>query len=151
MIRRHFLLASIILFLVSGCSSIIPEFDPPKVSLESFRALPSTGSGTPRFEIKLRISNPNEQSLDIAGISYGVDILDRELISGVTNEVPVIEGYSEEVITLEAGLQLFEMLRLITSLGHEMGDSLDYSFTAKIDFRGFMPTQRIEEAGSFTL
>jgi hypothetical protein len=137
-------------YLLAACASITPEFDPPKVNLESFRALPSEG-GAPRFELKLRIANPNTQSLDIAGISYSVDVLDRELISGVTNEVPLIEGYAEEVVTLEAGLQLFQLLRLITGLAGEQVSNLDYRFRAKIDFKGFMPTQRIEESGTIDL
>ena len=86
-------------FLLTACASITPEFDPPKVNLESFRALPSEG-GAPRFELKLRIANPNTQSLDIAGISYSVDVLDRELISGVTNEVPLILVDPLDTLTL---------------------------------------------------
>ena len=139
-----------LLFCLTACASLAPEFDPPKVSLESFKALPTEG-GTPRFEIKLRIANPNQQTLDIAGISYSVEILDKELISGVTNEVPVIEGYSEEVVTLEAGLQLFQLVRLVAGLAQETASNLDYRFSAKIDFNGFMPTQRIEESGTIDL
>lgn len=136
--------------MVNGCASIVPDVDPPKVTVESFKNLPGEG-GAPRFEIKLRIANPNKQTLDIAGISYSVEILDKELISGVTNEVPVIEGYTEEVVTLEAGLQLFQLVRLLAGLGQKPTDSLDYRFSAKIDFNGFVPTQRIEETGSITL
>lgn len=136
--------------LLSACASIVPDTDPPKVSLESFKALPSEG-GAPRFEIKLRIANPNTQALDIAGISYTVEILDKELISGVTNEVPRIEGYTEEVVTVEAGIQLFQLVQLLAGLGQTTTDSLDYRLSAKVDFNGFMPTQRIEESGSLTL
>lgn len=135
---------------LSACASLVPETDPPKVTLESFKALPSEG-GAPRFEIKLRIANPNKQALDIAGISYSVEILDRELLSGVTNEVPLIEGYTEEVVTVEAGIQLFQLVRLLAGLGQQATESLDYRFAAKIDFNGFIPTQRIEETGSITL
>jgi LEA14-like dessication related protein len=138
------------LLMLSGCASITPDLDPPKVTLESFRALPTQGSA-PRFEIKLRVANPNKQTLDIAGISYSVELLDKELISGVTNDIPIIEGYSEEVVTLEAGLQLFQLMRLLTSLGSSASDSLEYRFSAKIDFNGFVPTQRIEETGEITL
>ena len=138
------------LFTVYGCATITSQLDPPKVTLESFRNIPTEG-GAPRFEIKLRISNPNTQTLDIAGISYSVELLDRELVSGVTNEIPVIEGYSEEVVTLEAGLQLFQLLRLLTSLGTTTTDALQYRFSAKIDFNGFVPTQRIEETGEINL
>lgn len=136
--------------LLTGCASITPQFDPPKVSVESFRSLPSSG-GAPRFEIKLRVANPNKQTLDIAGISYSVELLGKEVISGVTNDVPTIEGYSEEVVTLEAGLQLFQLLRLLSGLGRTQTEALDYRFSAKIDFNGFIPTQRIEETGEITL
>jgi LEA14-like dessication related protein len=146
-------LASLLLLAtlaVTGCASLQSEVDPPKVSLESFESLPSEG-GTPRFRIKLRVSNPNKQSLDIAGISYSIELLDRELVSGVTNEVPLIEGYTEEVVTLDATLQLFQLLRLLAGLGRTPSDVLDYRFSAKIDFNGFIPTQRIEETGEIKL
>lgn len=136
--------------LLSGCPTLIPEVDLPKISLESFRPLPSE-SAVPRFEIKLRIVNPNRQSFDIAGISYGVEIQGKELISGVTNEVPVLAAYFEEVVTLDAGLQGFQLVRLLAGAGKVAGDSLDYRFTAKVDFNGFVPTQWVEETGSFTL
>jgi LEA14-like dessication related protein len=151
MIMRQLLSLSLVwLLLLSGCASLKPEIDPPKVTIESFNSLPSE-SGAPRFEIKLRVANPNKQTLDIAGISYSVELLGRELISGVTNDVPTIEGYSEEVVTLEAGLQLFQLLRLLTSLGRSPGEELEYRFSAKIDFNGFVPTQRIEETGVINL
>jgi len=118
--------------------------------MESFRSLPGE-EGAPRFEIKLRVINPNSQALDVAGISYSVELLGRELINGVTSDVSVIEGYSEEVFTLEAGLQLFELLRLVASLGTNVAGPLDYRFAAKVDFNGFMPTQRIEETGEIDL
>lgn len=140
----------VVLALLPGCANMMAEYDPPKVTLESFKALPSHGS-TPRFEFKLRIANPNKEALDIAGISYSVEILDKELLSGVTNDVPYIDGYSEEVVTVEAGLQLFQLVRLLAGLTHETTSSLDYKFSAKIDFNGFMPTQRIEETGTIDL
>ena len=136
--------------ILAGCASLQGDFDPPKVTLESFSSLPSE-SGAPRFEIKLRIINPNKQTLDIAGVSYSVEILGKELITGVTNDVPVIEGYSEEVVSMEAGLQLFQLLRLLGSLGRSQSDVLDYRLLAKVDFNGLIPTQRIEESGQITL
>lgn len=138
------------LLFLSSCATLTSDVDPPKVTMESFRSIPSE-TGAPRFEIKLRVINPNKQSLDVAGISYSVEILDRELFSGVTNEVPLIEGYSEEVVTLEAGLQLFQLLRLLTSLTTLESEALAYRFSAKIDFHGFTPTQRIEETGAISL
>ena len=139
-----------LLVLLAGCSTLVAEYDPPNVTLESFRSLPAQG-GAPRFEIKLRIANPNKEALDIAGIAYSVTLRDRTLISGVSNEVPRIEGYTDEVVTLDAGLSLFQMVRLLADLGVDASDSLDYRLSAKIDFEGFVPTQRVEETGSIAL
>lgn len=136
--------------LLAACAGLTTKMDPPKVSMESFTSLPSEGGG-PRFEIKLRVQNPNEQALDISGISYSIALLDKEVMSGVTNEVPKIEGYSEEIVTLQASINLFQILRLLTSMGQETGDALNYRFSAKVDFRGLVPTQRVEESGEITL
>ena len=146
---RLSLLLLMALFL-AGCASLTAEYDPPTVTLESFKALPAE-AGAPRFEILLRVANPNKEALDIAGIAYTVSVHERKLISGVTNDVPRIEGYSEQTVTMQAGLQLFQLLRLIADLGLEPSDELAYSFTAKIDFRGFIPTQRVAESGTFKL
>lgn len=140
----------LLMAMLVGCVGLTTELDPPKVSLVSFRSLPGE-AGSPRFEIKLRVINPNKQPLDIAGISYNVELLNKELISGVTNDVSPIEGYGEGMVTLEAGLQLFELLRLMADLGTNKSEPLVYRFSAKIDFNGFMPTQRLEESGEITL
>ena len=105
----------------------------------------------PRFRIVLRIANPNAQALDIAGISYGIALLERELVSGVTNQVPTIAGYTEEQVTIDAGVNLLEVLKLLGSLGRARSDTLEYRFTAKIDFRGLLPTQYVEDSGVLRL
>jgi LEA14-like dessication related protein len=147
---RHAVLIVLALVLLAGCAHLTPELDPPTISVLSFKSLPSD-AGAPRFEIKLRVLNPNKQTLDIAGISYSVAFLDRELITGVTNEVAPIAGYGEGVVTLDAHLQLLELVRLMTSLGSAGSRPLAYRFSAKIDFNGFLPTQHIEETGEIKL
>lgn len=141
----------LLVLVLQACASFGPEIDPPQVSVESIESLPGE-SGAPRFLIKLRVANPNKQTLDIEGISYSIRILDKELISGVTNQVPVIEPYTEELVELEAGLKMFQIVRLITGLAQDQNlEKLEYSFAAKIDFNGFIPTQRVEETGEINL
>ena len=73
------------------------------------------------------------------------------LVAGVANDIPVIEGYSERSIDLEAGVNLFEFLRLLASLGQTPADLINYKVTAKVDFRGLLPTQRVEKSGVINL
>lgn len=144
------LLATMLVLALGGCGSLMQGIEAPKVSVDSVRSLPAGGSG-PRFQIVLRIANPNARALDIAGISYGMQLLGRELVSGVSNQVPRIEGYAEERVVIDAGVNLLELLRLLGNLGQGRGDVLDYRFTAKIDFRGLLPTQYIDDSGSIDL
>ena len=109
--------------LFSGCASVVPPLDPPKVTIENLEGLPADDKGL-RFLITLRIANPNTQALDIAGISYDIAINKREVVSGVTNEVPKIEGYTEEVVRIESGVKLFQLLRLLADLGQQQRDSV---------------------------
>ncbi|MEZ5573124.1 MAG: LEA type 2 family protein [Halioglobus sp.] len=149
--RSHYRAFLLVIFsLLAGCAALTPEFDPPKISLVSFRSVPSVG-GAPKFEITLKVLNPNKEPLDIAGISYSIALLDREVITGVANDIPPIAGYGEGEVTLQAGLQLLELLRLLASLGTTDTEPLEYRFSAKIDFTGFMPTQRIVESGEINL
>ncbi|MFV0276354.1 MAG: LEA type 2 family protein [Parahaliea sp.] len=144
------LLVMLLVLLTAACASLVADIDPPRVSVENVRVLPSAGIG-PRFEIVLRLANPNKVALDIAGVSYSIDILGRELVGGVTNQVPRVEPYTEETISLETGVNLIEMLHLLGELGRSRNESFDYRFSAKIDFKGFLPTQRVEESGSLSL
>jgi LEA14-like dessication related protein len=148
---RGWLIALLTVLIASGCSTLSSDFDPPQVTLESFRGLPRNSEGMPRFELKLRVANPNVQALDIAGISYTVEILGAELLSGVGNDIPRIEGYASEVVALESSISLFQLLKLLASLGLEPHEQVDYKLSAKIDFNGLIPTQRVTEEGVFDL
>jgi len=147
---RYVITLVLSLALLVGCASVTPEIDPPKISLLSLRSIPVEGE-SPRFEIQLRVINPNKETLDIAGISYSIELLGRELITGVVNDVSPIAGYGEGIVTLDAGLQLLELFRLMVSLGTASSEPLVYRLKAKIDFNGFIPTQRLEDSGEITL
>ena len=48
-------------------------------------------------------------------------------------------------------MQVFQLVRLLTKVGRASTEPLEYKFTAKIDFNGLVPTQRIEERGELAL
>lgn len=138
-------------FLLCNCAGTIsPDFEPPVVSLHTFRMLPSE-SVTPRFEIGLHILNPNSDPLRFEGIFYSVDIEGYKVLSGVSNDLPTIEPYSEANIILEANVDLFKGVKLISSLLQDPRDTFQYNFKAKLDLQGFSPNIYIKEEGQFNL
>ena len=110
---------------MNGCAVFSPTIDPPTVSLISLRSLGNT-RGSPLFEIVLRVLNPNEQPLEISGISYVITVRDKEIVAGVANNIAPIQGYGEGLVTLNAALELLELLRLIADLGINSAEPLEY-------------------------
>jgi len=148
---QNLLFSIFTVFLLCNCAGTIsPDFEPPVVSLHTFKMLPSE-SVTPSFEIGLHILNPNSDPLRFEGIFYSVDIEGYKVLSGVSNDLPTIEPYSEANIILEANVDLFKGVKLISSLLQDPRDTFQYSFKAKLDLQGFSPNINIKEEGQFNL
>jgi LEA14-like dessication related protein len=150
--KKFSLLLSIlaVFFLCSCAGTMSPDFDPPVVSLRTFKLLPQE-SVSPRFEIVLHIINPNRDPLNLEGIYYTVGIEGYNVLSGVSNTLPTVEPYGDANITLEANVDLFRGIKLIASLMQEPRDTFQYSFDAKLDLGGFSPNIKVQEEGEFNL
>ena len=99
---------------LSACSGMRPGYETPSVSVQSFRTVPSeTGTGLPSFAIGLHVTNPNLEPLKLAGISYTVSLDGQQVIKGVGNELPVIEGYGEGTFTVTAGFNVMAGIQLV--------------------------------------
>jgi len=148
--QRRSLLILITAFAMSACVGMSPGFETPTVTVNSFRTVPSE-TGMPKFEIGLHVINPNSDSLKLKGVAYTVSVEGRELIKGVGNDLPVIEGYGEGDFTVTAAASLFEGAMLLKDLMSGPMDSLGYEFEAKLDVGTFIPAIRIKDEGEFSL
>ena len=136
--------------LLAGCTGMRPGYETPTVTVKSVRAIPSEGM-LPEFEIDLHVVNPNREALKLVGVSYTVSLEGHELIKGVGNDLPVIEGYGEGDITLNASADLFAGVGLIRELMSRQKDTLSYSFEAKLDPGAFRPSIRVKDSGEVSL
>ena len=146
----HFNFVILLFFFLSGCAGMQTEYDQPSVSLTSFRFIPGD-SIVPKFEVGLRVINPNRDALNIEGLFYNITIENNKIISGVANELPVIQGYGEADVLLEAMVDVVGGAKLLQSLVHSQKGSIDYGFNAKLDLGAFQPPLRISEKGEFSM
>ncbi len=138
--------------LLTGCAGMGSGYEIPSVSVQSFRPIASdTGGGLPAFEIRLHVINPNLEPLELAGISYTISLDGQDIIKGVGNELPVIQGYGEGTFTVTAGISLIAGIQLFRSLIDKDSDSFDYSFKAKLDPGAYKRKIRIADSGSISL
>ena len=75
----------------------------------------------------------------------------QDVIKGVGNDLPVIEGYGEGSFTLTASFNLMAGIRLFRSLMDEDSDRLDYSIDGKLDPGAFKRKIRISDSGTISL
>lgn len=136
--------------MLAGCAGMRPGYETPTVTVKSVRAIPSDGM-LPEFEIDLHVVNPNREALKLAGVSYTVSLEGHELIQGVGNDLPVIDGYGEGDFTLNASADLFAGVGLIRDLMSTRKDTLGYSFEAKLDPGALRPSIRVKDSGEVSL
>jgi LEA14-like dessication related protein len=126
------------------------DYDPPTVTVKSFRPAPSQGA-MPDFEIVLNVINPNREPLELEGIAYTVSLNGRDLIKGVGNDLPVIEGYGSGDFTLTASISLYSGIRFFNDMTKSKDGSIQYELEAKLDIGSFRPAIRIKETGDFSM
>lgn len=140
-------LALAALLVVAGCATLSPDYEQPTVALTSFRALPSEGVA-PTFEVGLRIVNPNPDDLVLQGIVYTIRLDGRDVVKGVGKDFPVIEGYTQEDVTLTASVDLLGGLQFIADAMRKRDAAVDYEFEARLDLAGLYPSIRVKESGN---
>lgn len=120
----------VLLLVLSGCASLGGGLQPPEVSLVDLAPLPSEGFEQ-RFEITIRIVNPNAVALVGDGIDLRLEVNGQRFgraISGERFEVPRL---GEELVTLVATTNLLDVFRQMMALP-AAGGRLDYALEGRL-------------------
>lgn len=117
--------------LVVACASLGGYREMPRVSLVSIQPLDMTLLEQ-RYGLQLRILNPNDVEIPLSGMSYSVEINDREFAYGVSRQAVTIPALGEAVIEVEVVSSLLGVLRQLQSLNDGKQHSLDYRISGKL-------------------
>lgn len=140
------------LMLLGGCAALQPGLEKPTVKVTGLRLLPSQGGLNQRIGVDLAILNPNDRDLSLRGISYTIGIENFSVLSGVTDNVPVLKGYQETPVSLEVSANMLQVMRLIEHFSRAgVKDNVNYNFDAKLDFSALLPAMRVKESGTIPL
>jgi len=140
------------LVLFTGCAALNPSLKEPDVKLAGLRLLPQQSLLQRQIAIDLSIFNPNKQDLSVRSISYNVDIEKVKLLTGASDQVPVLEGMKETPVTLQVSVDIIQALGLIEHFSRNgIGDKVNYNFGAVIDFSAWLPSMHIDRKGALPL
>ncbi len=125
-------LTLLFIFLLSACASLQPHFESPTVKLINIKPLSSKGLEQ-RFEIDLRIVNPNAIDLNLAGMSYAVELDGYKVMTGVSDNKANIKAFGDTEVTVQASVSLFKGIALIASLINKNTPTVSYKITNKLN------------------
>ncbi len=140
----------LLLLVLTGCAALQPRFESPTVTVSAFRLIPSD-TINPKFEIDLHVINPNSSALNLRGLSYSATIEGHKVLTGVANQLPVIDAYGEGDVSLNASANLLGSFRLLADLMQQQRQGLKYQLNVKLDVGSFMPAIYVEEKGEIVL
>lgn len=110
--------AAVLLLGLAACSGAEPV--PPQVRVVDLRLLESSVFEQ-RFEIDLRIGNPNDFDLPLDGLTFDLEVNGEDFARGFSNQRVTVPRLSEERISVTASTTLIELVRQMQLLA-ERGD-----------------------------
>lgn len=118
--------------ILSGCAGLGNRLP---VNVNVVGVEPGQGEGMEgRFNVKLRVQNPNEQPIEYDGAYVELYVRGMRLASGVSNERGVVPRFGESVVTLPVTVPVSAMIRQAMGLAASGGNisRLDYEVKGKL-------------------
>lgn len=132
----------VLLVLCAGCATTPPDLE---VYLLEVAPVEATVLEQ-RIRLDIRVQNAGETELSVTGLTVQLDVNDRRLAKGVSNESFTVPRLGEVKTSIEASVTLFDVARLLLDLpGRE---SFAYAVKGKVFLAGALPRRvRFEREG----
>ena len=131
----------VLVIFLAACATPPPGIEPPKISIANIAPKDMT-LFEQRFDVQLRIQNPNETELGLNGMRFEIDLNEKEFATGMTGEKVVVPRFGSQVLNVEVITGLSSFLRQF--------QQLNKTGTNKVRYR-IKGTAFVESPGTFKL
>jgi len=121
----------LLVFGLAACSALPTKPEPPRVTLVGLTLL-SVDLFEQRYQVRLRLKNPNAFDLPIRGLDFRLDINDETFADGVSSTVVTVPAFGEEVVELEVSSSLLQVFRQLQSLEKKPSPSFGYRISGTV-------------------
>jgi len=101
--------------VLAACAPI-DRAEPPQVSLADFRLLPG-GLFEQKFELDLRVTNPNNFDLPLEGLTFKLALNDKPFAQGVSDASVTVPRLGEARVPVLASTTVLDILQQALTLG----------------------------------
>jgi LEA14-like dessication related protein len=118
---------------LAGCA-MFKHTDPIQVTMVG--AEPSAGEGleAARVQLKLRVQNPNDTSIEYNGVYVELDVQNKSLASGVSNQSGTVPAFGEAVVTVPVSISYWGIAgQAMGLISGKSFDKVSYEMQGKLN------------------
>lgn len=119
------MLVPLTVLCLTACATVPPDIEPPKISIANI-APKDFSVFEQRFDVQLRIQNPNDQELGINGLRCDIELNDKEFGNGMSGQKVTVPRFGSEVVNVEVITGLGSFLRQFQELNKSGVGKLRY-------------------------
>ena len=145
------LTALAVLLVGAGCAAVTP-LEAPEVQVTRLELLePMPGSLEQRFAVGLRVINPNNRGITVDGLDFELDLNDRRLARGVSNQRFELPRLGEAETTVVVTTSVLDILRQALELGQRRAAPMAYRLRGRLHLgSGFVRSIPFDSRGALT-
>jgi Late embryogenesis abundant protein len=146
---RLLALGALVTLTLNGCAGLFGG-DPLRVNVAGIEPIDNQGLEM-RFNLKLRVQNPNNSTVNFNGISVALDLNGKPFASGVSDQNGSVPRFGETVVTVPLTVPAFTVVRRALALpGFVQSGQIPYTLRGKLA-SGLTGTTRFIDQGTMAL
>jgi LEA14-like dessication related protein len=111
--------------LAASCSTMPRDFEVPHVNIVSMTPK-EMAVFEQKFDVQLRIQNPNDMELGVKGLRFDIELNDREFANGMSGQRITVPRFGSEIVDVEVFTTLGSFLRQVQGFGASAGNKVRY-------------------------
>ncbi len=140
----------LLLTLLAGCASMMPQEDRVRVTLVDIQPLEATLMEQ-RYLVRLRLQNRARDPLAVDGLSFDLDLNGHAFASGVSNRAVSAPGFGEALLEVKVSSTLFGVIRQIQTLQNQEPKPFAYRISGRLSSPDSLFGLTFDERGEIDL
>ncbi len=138
--------------LAPACAKAPPPLQKPEVTLVGVLPL-AVDLFEQRYEVRLRIFNPNRFDVVVDGVRYEIEFNDQVFARGLSDRVVTVQRQGTEVISVEAISTLADIMRQLQAAEVKAGEPevLRYRVSGALSLRDYSSPIAFDHRGEIRL
>jgi LEA14-like dessication related protein len=142
-------LLPVLLVALAACSSLGPKLQAPRLSLVAIQVL-SGDMFAQRFKVRVKVENPNDVEVPVAGIEYTIILMGDTFAEGTSDNSFVLPALGEAEFDMTVNTNFVSSLgRLVSRMGGGKLENVEYEITGKLMLqKGMVRTIPFDHSGT---